>query len=533
MLHIDPAAAPGIRGVMLQDVLPKRNKMWWSYKNLRTLNLLLLCAIVTDITNGYDGSMLNGIQSVPQWQKFFGHPTGARLGTISNGVRYGQIGGLIFCAPIIQKFGRKWPIAFGSSLLLIGVVLQASAQSYAMFVIGRILIGFGNTIQQTACPILISELAYPDQRAQIVGFMISTGSLGSLIAAWITYGTATIAGSWSWRSPSALQAISSLFQISLCFFVPESPRWLVHNNRRDEALEILTKYHAEGDQDSELLKFEIAEIDYALEIERAQSTSSWKEWIRTAANRRRLWIVITAGFIPQWTGNALISYYLHLVLNSIGITNSKTQLIINGCININGVIWGNFFSVLVNKIGRRPLFLYGTVGMFCAFLIITILTAINTGQDFANPGMGHTTIAMILIFGAFYKMPGVAFPSYTAEVAPYELRAKAFVITGFGDALANLFSGYTNPIALAAIGWKYYIVWCCVLISNFFIMYFFYPETKNLSLEEVAQMFDDSAAHNKLVDEEVPDVNAKDTVEMGETPKHIEHSPVQTGKSII
>jgi MFS family permease len=125
-------------------------------------------------------------------------------------------------------------------------VLQTAAQNYAMFVVGRILIGFGNTMQQTTCPIFISELAYPSQRAQIVGFMISTGSLGSLIAAWITYGTAFIAGSWCWRLLSALQAMSSVFQLTLCFFVPKSPRWLVHNNCREEAIEILTKYYAEG-----------------------------------------------------------------------------------------------------------------------------------------------------------------------------------------------------------------------------------------------------------------------------------------------
>jgi MFS family permease len=162
-------------------------------------------------------------------------------------------------------------------------------------------------------------------------------------------------------------------------------------------------------------------------------------------------------------------------------------------------------------------------GMFCAFLTLTILTAINTGQNFANPGMGHATIAMILLFGAFYKMPGVIVPSYTAEIAPYDLRAKAFVITGFGDALANLFSGYTNPIALAAIGWKYYIVWCCVLISNFLIIYFFYPETMDLSLEEVAQMFDSNAVQHKVVDEEVPGDKAKQDADISEVSKHVEH----------
>ena len=118
---------------------------------------------------------------------------------------------------------------------------------------------------------------------------------------------------------------------------------------------------------------------------------------------------------------------------------------------MNGVIWGNFFSVFANRIGRRPLLLYGMAGMFVVFVTITILTGVNTGLNFANPGIGHATIAMILLFGAFYKMPGVIVPSYTAEVAPYDLRAKAFVITGFGDALANLFSGYTNPIALTVL----------------------------------------------------------------------------------
>jgi sugar porter (SP) family MFS transporter len=512
-------AASGVPGVMLNDVTPKRNKIWWCYSNLRTLNLLLLCAILTDVTNGYDGSMLNGIQSVPQWQIYFSTPTGTRLGTITNCLRYGQLAALFVCAPIIQKFGRKWPIIFGSAILLIGVALQSVAQNYALFVVGRILIGFGNTIQTTACPILVSELAYPSQRAQIVGIMNSTGSLGQLIAAWITYGTAFIAGSWSWRLPSVLQGLSSIIQIVLCFFVPESPRWLIYNNRRQEALNILTKYHAEGDAGSELLKYEMAEIDNAIELEKIQSSTSWLEWIRTPSNRHRFFIVVTIGFIIQWCGNAIISYYLHLVLNTIGTTNHKTQLLINGGITINGLIWGNLFSLLINKLGRRPLLLGGMVGMFVSFLMLTILTAVNTGEKFANPDLGHATIAFILLFGLFYKMAGPVVPAYTAEIAPYALRAKAFVITGFGDACANLFSGYTNPIAIGAIGWKYYIVWCCVLLSNFAIIYFFYPETKNLSLEEVTRMFHGSASRTRQIDEETAvnkDVANMDSVEKSE-----------------
>lgn len=483
--------AAGFEGTMLRDVIPKRDKMWWHYPELRTLNLLLICAIVTDITNGYDGSMLNGLQIIENWQTYFNEPTGSILGVISNGTRFGQVASLLVSATLIQRFGRRRPIAIGSGILLLGVIVQTAAQSTAMFVVGRVLIGFGNGIQTTTCPILVSELAYPSQRTTITGFMNSTGSLGSLLAAAITFGTAYMQpSSWSWRLPSLLQAMSSLIQFVLCFFVPESPRWLVYNNRREEAKAILTKYHAEGDEDSALLNFEMEEIDAAIEREKAQSVASWMEWFRTRGNIHRFFIVLTSGFLIQWCGNALISYYLHLVLISIGITDSKSQLTINVCINISGFFFGIFFSFFIDRLGRRPLFLMGMTGMFCAFLTLTILTAINQNTNYANPAVGQASVAMIFIFGAFYKMPGPMVPSYVAEVSPYDLRAKAFVINGFSDAAANVFNGFANPIALAAIKWKYYIVWCCTLVSNFVLVYFFYPETKGLSLEEVSLKFD-------------------------------------------
>ncbi|ERS95779.1 hypothetical protein HMPREF1624_07854 [Sporothrix schenckii ATCC 58251] len=495
MFHVDKTAVRGVHGdgVVLRDT-DTRDRFWWHYPNLRMLNILLLGCIVCDITNGYDGSMLNGLQSLESWQDAMGHPKGTHLGTITSGTRYGQLGALVIAAPLMQRYGRRWPIVIGSSILLVGVALQAAAVNYPMFVVARVLIGFGNTIQNTACPVLASELAHPTQRTTIIGVQNSTGSLGQIMAAWITYGTAFLGmSSWSWRLPSLLQALSSTFQLCMAFVMPESPRWLVHQGRTQEAYQILTKYHAEGDESSRLLQYEMAEIEAAIEAERAQSTSAWSEWIRTAANRYRLFIVVTSGFIIQWCGNALLSYYIHLVFNSIGITNPKTQLELNGGITINGWVWGNFFSLFVDRIGRRPMWLVGLGGMFVAFLLLTVCTGVNTGINYTNDALSRTTLFATFLFGFFYKMPGCMLNSYVAEVAPFELRAKAFVLSSLCDAAANIFSSYTNPVGLAAIGWRYYIVWCAVLVSNFVIVFFFYPETKNLSLEEVAQLFDGAA----------------------------------------
>lgn len=491
MRHFDAAAVEGVEGVQLQQ-LDKRDRMWWHYPGLRKLNWLLMGCIVCDVTNGYDGSMLNGLQITNQWQEFFHHPKGTSLGTLSNGTRYGQLVALLVIAPLLERFGRRKPIIFGSCILLLGVALQTAAQSYGMFLAGRLLIGFGNAIQSIASPVLVSELAYPFQRTQMVGILNTTGSFGQIMAAWITFGTAFMAGSWAWRLPSLLQALSSLFQVVMCIFVPESPRWLVAQNRRDEAWEILKKYHAEGDADSQLLQYEMQEIDSTIEAQNAQTRSSWLSWFASPANRHRLFIVVTLGFIIQWCGNAIISYYIHLVFNSIGITSTKKQLLISGGATISGFVWGNVWSLNVDRWGRRPMYLIGMAGMFLSFLMITVFTGVNQGINFKNTGLGNATIFAIFLFGFFYKMPGCMIPSYIAEVAPFELRAKAFVLNSFGDAAANIFSGYINPIGLVAIKWKYYIIWCCVLVSNFLIGYFFFPETKNLSLEEVTLLFDNT-----------------------------------------
>lgn len=517
MVHTDPASLAVVGGRMLRDVIPKREKMWWRYKSLLTLNLLLLGCIASDITNGYDGSMLNGLQIIPLWQEFFNHPSATQLGLITNGTRIGQAAALFVINPLISRFGRRKPIAIGSSIMLLGVALQTASPNLAMFVIGRVFIGFGNNIQQCACPILISELAYPAQRPQITGILNATGSLGQIMAAWITYGTANIPNSWSWRLPSLLQAVTSIFQLTMTFLMPESPRWLVYNNRREEAQRVLAKYHSEGEEDSELVQFEMAEIDYTLEEEKAQSTGSWMEWFRTRANIRRFCVIVSLGFMIQWCGNALITNYLHLVLNSLGVTNTKTQLVINGCYTISGLCFGIFFSLLIDRVGRRKMFLSGMGGMFVAFLLLTVFVGVNTGKNFSSAGLSDATVAMMFVFGLFYKVAGPTQEPYYMEISPYNLRAKTEVLKQFGDAGANLFSGFVNPIALDAIGWKYYIVWCCMLLSNFLVIYFLFPETKGLSLEEVTQLLNGDYKHAvKVVDELPIDAVNKASVEVVE-----------------
>ncbi|KAL4934861.1 general substrate transporter, partial [Aspergillus oleicola] len=219
-------------GLVLKDVIPDNRKPWYRDSTLLKLNALLLCALLTQIASGYDSSMLNGMQSLPQWVEYFGEPTGTRLGAMTFGPTGGTLISVLVSSQLCEKFGRRHPICGGSIIIIIGGIIQAAAVNYGMFVLSRFIVGLGLGIVATAAPPLLTEVAYPTHRGKLVSFYLVTWPLGSLIAAWITYGTFKMSdSSWSWRIPSAMQCFFSLIQAILSLFAPESPRWLIYQNR--------------------------------------------------------------------------------------------------------------------------------------------------------------------------------------------------------------------------------------------------------------------------------------------------------------
>ncbi|KAL4767286.1 general substrate transporter [Aspergillus nidulans var. acristatus] len=513
-------------GLVLRDVIPDGREPWYRDWTLLKLNTLLLCALLTQIASGYDSSMLNGMQSLPQWVSYFGQPTGTRLGAMTFGPTGGTLISVLISSQLCERFGRRYPICGGSIVIIVGGILQAAAVNYGMFVLSRFVVGFGLGIVATAAPPLLTEVAYPTHRGKLVSFYLVTWPLGSLIAAWVTYGTFKMEGSdWSWRIPSALQCFFSLVQAVLALLAPESPRWLIYQGRREEALAVLTKYHGHGDADSRLVRFEMAEITATLEVEKVQRLSRWTEWLSTRGNRHRLFLACYIPAMLQWSGNALTSYYLAKVLVTIDITNPKTQLIINACLSVWGFLTAAVFATLVDRAGRRRLFLSGMGSMGIAYIIWTICSALNEKHNFEDKGYAGGVLAMIFVFSAAYHMCSPVAPTYIMEVVPFSLRSKAAMMYQLTGNLAGLYNSFANPVAMDAISWRYYIVWCVVIGVNFTLIFLFFPETKGKGLEEVAEIFDgpDALAGKNAMREMGLDVNADKAVAVGER-KHVEQA---------
>ncbi|KAH6891520.1 general substrate transporter [Thelonectria olida] len=498
-------------GLVLKDMIPENRKPWWKDRTLLKLNTLLLCALLTQTASGFDASSINGLQSLPQWQKFFGEPTGTRLGAMTFGPTGGTLISVLVSSQLCDIFGRRYPICGGSLIIILGSILQAASINYGMFVASRFLIGFGLGIVSVAAPPLLSEVAYPTHRGKLVSFYLTSWPLGSLIAAWATYGTFQMTNSsWSWRLPSLLQGVFSIVQCVLALFVPESPRWLIYKNRNKEAFNFFVKYHGDGDVNSRLARFEMAEITATLEMEKLQKRSRWAEWVSSKGNRHRLFLALYIPAMQQLSGNALTSYYLSKVLNSINITNHRTQLIVNGCLSLWGFLVACVFATLVDRAGRRRLFQLGMAGMGLSYIVWTVCSAINQETDFKHSGYAGAVLAMIFLYSAFYHVSSPVPPTYIMEVVPYSLRSKASMLYQLTGNLAGIFNSFANPVAMDAIKWKYYIVWCVVIAVHFTLIYFFFPETKGRGLEEVAEIFDgpDALAGANAMKQMGLDVNA-------------------------
>ncbi|KIJ98739.1 hypothetical protein K443DRAFT_133322 [Laccaria amethystina LaAM-08-1] len=484
---------------------PRRK--WYNNRRLITLNAWIFLLLITSSTNGYDGSMMNGLQSIPQWKNYFNNPTGGKLGLFNAIQTIGVLAGLPFTPYVSDGLGRRSAIFLGAVIMCIATAIQTASQSIWMFISARFLIGFGLTFAANAAPMLITEISYPTYRAPLTSAYNSLWYSGAIVAAWTTFGTFKIGNSTlAWRIPSALQALPSVAQIIFIWFAPESPRWLISKGRNEQALKTLAYYHADGDRDDCLVKYEFEEIKAAIDFDRTAATDiGWKSLFSTAGNRKRMRIIIALAFFSQWSGNGLVSYYLNKVFDTIGISDPTIQLLVNGVLQIWNLFWALLAASMVDKIGRRILFMTSVCGMIIFFTLQTACSA--TFAKTQDRGAAHAVIAFIFLFYASYDLAFTPLIiSYTVEILPFRLRAKGFTVFSFAISLSLIFNQYVNPIALDKIGWKYYIVYICWLSFEAVFLWFYVVETKNRTLEETAALFDGHEDKDQIT----PTVQKKD-----------------------
>lgn len=351
--------------------------------------------------------------------------------------------------------------------MIAGALMQGAGSTLGVFMGGRFLLGFGNAFTQLSSPMLLTELCHPQHRARLTTVYNCLWNVGALFVSWLAFGTDYLFNDWSWRIPALLQAFPSFIQLAFLWWVPESPRYLIAKDRQDEALSILGKYHANGNTQHPTVQFEYREIKETLSKElEAKKQSSYLDFLKTKGNRYRLSVLISLGFFSQWSGNAIISNYSSILYESAGVTDSTQKLGLSAGQTSLALVISVTMAMLVDKYGRRPMFLIATGGMCATLAFWTLSTGLY--EDHGAEGGRYAMIVFIWIFGIFYSVAwsGLLI-GYAIEILPYTLRAKGMMIMNFCVQIALTLNTYANPVAFEYFDphtWKLYLIYTVSLL---------------------------------------------------------------------
>ena len=331
------------------------------------------------------------------------NPSGTWLGFINTLYWIGAGATALIAPQVSNRYGRKVVIWLGFFFLAAGTAVQAAAPTRDAFMVGRLLTGCSMGFMNNAGPSLIAEVAYPTHQGIATALYMTSYYVGSIVAAWVTYGSRTIPSDWAWRMPSLFQLLMPALALPGFLIIPESPRWLVSAHKIDEARQVLARLHADDDITAPWVTNELQLIQSAIQAEvEAEKSSGYMEMIRTSGNRHRLLISVTLGFFDQWVGNGLLSYYLVIILDSICIKGTSEQLLISACLQIWNLPCALAGALSVDRMGRRTLFLLSAGIMLVSYVIMTALYG-SFSYTFNTP-TGIAFIPFLFVYFAGYDI---------------------------------------------------------------------------------------------------------------------------------
>lgn len=412
---------------------------WWRDPCLRVNVVQCIGLYFCVFYLGYDAALLNGLQAMPQWTSYFDNPSGNFLGLISASLFLPAVVTPFVSSWINGKWGRKTALAVGSIVLIIGACINAFATNIGMFIAGRVLIGAAGPFGKTTAIALLQEIAHPRLRPVLATSFYSNYYIGAATASWFCYGALSWGNTtWAWRAPCLFQVFAPLVVLLHLLVVPESPRWQIHHGKTEAAISTLSRWHANGARDDELVQHEYREICLALQLEEENKRTRYVDFVKTPGNRRRLLVLVTMATGTNWIGNGIISYYLAPALRLVGITDAHQISGINGGLAVWNLFLSYAGSLNAERVGRRKLWITSTVGMLGSYIIMTGLS--GSFAENGGRGIGIAVVPIMFIYYGFYDIGWTPLPfSYGAEILPYHMRLKGLSILLSVQSVAQAF----------------------------------------------------------------------------------------------
>jgi SP family arabinose:H+ symporter-like MFS transporter len=368
--------------------------------------------------------------------------------------------------------GQRWGGRETLRVLAIFYVLSALGCAFAanwhMLLVARFIGGLGIGGSSVLGPVYIAELAPARIRGRLVGLFQINIVLGILLAYFSNFEIGRLAlGAHEWRWEFGVAALPALLFLVMLFGIPPSSRWLVTQKRVEEARAVLLSMDAEDPET------ELREIVESVHLERAQKSEPLFVW----KYRLPIFLAITIGMFNQLSGINAILYYLNDIFAAAGYSkiSGDLQAVAIGAMNLAATLLG---MSLIDKLGRKTLLIIGSVG--------TALCLAGVARIFYTHSHQNYLLWLLVSYIAFFAISqGAVIWVYIGEVFPNRVRSKGQSLGSSSHWIMNALIAYTFPQVAKSSGAYPFMFFAAMMVVQFFVVLFFYPETKGVSLEQM------------------------------------------------
>ncbi|KAK3299589.1 general substrate transporter [Chaetomium fimeti] len=478
-----------------------------------TMKAYMMCVFAAfgGIFFGYDSGYISGVMGMqffihvieggdatvlPAWKKSL----------ITSILSAGTFFGALIAGDLADWLGRRITVILGCAVFIVGVVLQTASAGLGLIVAGRLVAGFGVGFVSAVIILYMSEIAPRKVRGAIVSGYQFCICVGLLLSSSVDYATQERNDSGSYRIPIALQMAWALILGAGLFFLPESPRFFVKKGNLEAAVVTLARLRDQP-QDSDYVRDELAEIvaNHGYEMSVIPHGSYFQAWAmcfrgsiwKANSYLRRTILGTSMQMMQQWirTGCNFVFYFGTTFFQQLGVIDnpfliSLVTTLVNTCSTPI-----SFYTM--ERVGRRPLLVWGALGMLVCEFIVAIIGTVKPDDDTAVKVM----IAFICIYIFFFATTwGPGAWVVIGEIFPLPMRAKGVALSTASNWLWNCIIAVITPYMVdkdkGNLAAKVFYIWGGLCTCCFVYAYLLIPETKGLTLEQVDQMLGETNPRN-------------------------------------
>jgi SP family galactose:H+ symporter-like MFS transporter len=392
------------------------------------------------------------------------------VGIVVSAVLIGAVIGAAIGGTLADKFGRRKMILAAAVIFILGAIGTSLTPDVYLLIAGRIVVGIGIGIASMTAPLYISEVSPSDTRGSLVSLNQLAVTVGIVVSYLVDYALAPING---WRYMLVLAAIPALILGIGMISLPDTPRWLVSKNQKDQATKVLKRIRNSADVDKEM-----DEIQESLKKQKGGRAELFNPLVKPA-----LIIGVALAIFQQVTGINTVIYYAPKIFQFAGIVSSSSAIFSTLLVGVVNVLFTIVAISLLDRVGRRPLLLVGLAGMVASLTLLGFSFYLSSLFGL----LGSLATAGLMIYVASFAIGlGPVFWLLISEIYPLRVRGIAMSVASEANWGSNLIIALTFLTLIQLLGrFGTFWLYAAVGVGAWIFCYKLVPETKGRTLEEI------------------------------------------------